>query len=171
MGEPTEISQGSDWIAYYGLVRQAADKFDELSSRMVLQGSTFSAGILAISGVFFSEALKRVPPDRSLFGFALAVGLASIAATMAFAFLAIFYSKLLGAAVGVATNLEGKLIANEELAELRLSGQIDKVKVWGRKFAGVKTYRVFEVFFGSILFLEIIVSFFYSLLFLGVVTP
>ena len=157
--------KSSDWISYYGIVRQAIDKFDELSARLVVEGTTFGIGLLAISGAFFSEAFKRTPPDAGLLIFAAAVATVSIAATTGFMFQAIFYAKLLGGAVEVAKGLERRLI-NTTAAEhsLRLSEKIDRVKVFGLTLAGKNTWKVIAAVYIFILAIEAIVAVIYVVL-------
>jgi hypothetical protein len=134
---------------YYVCIRESIQKFDELLFRIAVEGGTFSLALLSLSGIFFSN---------SFFLAALIVTLGSILTTFCFSIMAWFYSKLLGEAVNKAQQIEKELLNNESGLTCSIE---NNVKFFGRKVAGVHTWKVVMLEFVVLFLMALILFFFY----------
>ena len=143
---------------YYVCIRNTIQKFDELASKVAIEGGTLNLGVLSLSGVFFRY---------SFFEAAMVACLGSIATTIIFGLMAMFYSKLLGISVETAKKMEDEIFPqgwNAGAEGKKLTYNLDKLgTLLGIKLAGKHTWKVVIAEFVVLLFLEIALFIFYVL--------
>lgn len=138
-----------DKMNYYTLVRQNIQKFDELVTKIAIEGTAFNVGLLVLSGVFF---------DQAFYIAAVIICAGSAAITFCLILMTLLYTKLLEISVEIAKELEDEILpeswsSNGKEYGKKLTRGLDEFgKICGKKVAGKHTWKVMLSIFLPLLF-------------------
>lgn len=132
---------------YYVCIRNTIQKFEDLASKVVIEGGTLNLALLSLSGIFFRYSFRVA---------AIIVCLGSIVTTFCFGLMAWFYLRLLGISVETAKKMEDEIFPpawnpSEEEEGKKLTYNLDQfctIRKW--RVAGKRTWIVVLLEFGII---------------------